>query len=129
MQLKIYLGKVLKQKGVKTEQWIGRSFSKGSYRYIFFVIKLVQYSPKDYFTNFIFSNLLIFIIPHENIPFSVIPQYWRMIFYVSLLVFSVLCAEACPAGWNGTEGGDLCYLVSGDSMNWYSAVEVNAERF
>ena len=50
-----------------------------------------------------------------------------MIFYFSLLVFSVLCVEACPAGWNGTEGGDFCYLVSDETVNWYSAEEVNTK--
>ena len=42
-----------------------------------------------------------------------------------LALFSVLAAEACPAGWMGTEGGDFCYLVSRGRMNWYSAQEVN----
>merc|ERR1711874_63042 len=40
-----------------------------------------------------------------------------------LALFSVLAAEGCPAGWMGTDGGDFCYLVSRDTMNWYSAQE------
>ena len=53
-----------------------------------------------------------------------------MKYYFCFLValFSVL-TEACPAGWEGTDGGDFCYLVSGDSMNWYSAQEVNIQQF
>ena len=49
-----------------------------------------------------------------------------------LALFSLLSAEACPAGWVGTEEGD-CYLVSRGPMNWYSAQEVsnfsNISRF
>ena len=51
-----------------------------------------------------------------------------MKFYFCVLAafFSILSADAaCPEGWIGTDGGDFCYLVSGDPMNWYSAQEVN----
>ena len=47
-----------------------------------------------------------------------------IIYFCLLALFSVL-TDACPEGWEGTDGGDFCYLVSGDPMNWYSAQEVN----
>ena len=67
-----------------------------------------------------------------------------MLFYFCVLIFSVIGTEACPAGWTGIEGGELCYLgqsapdrekcvriilipslVSGSRMSWYAAEEVN----
>merc|ERR1719278_247456 len=45
-----------------------------------------------------------------------------IIYFCLLALFSVL-TDACPEGWEGTDGGDFCYLVSGDPMNWYSAQE------
>ena len=51
------------------------------------------------------------------------------LYFCLLALFSILSAEACPEGWEGTDGGDFCYLVSGESMNWYSAQEVNIQQF
>ena len=43
--------------------------------------------------------------------------------YFSLLFFSVVSLEACPAGWTNT-AGDYCYLVSSLPMDWRAAQEV-----
>ena len=48
-----------------------------------------------------------------------------MITYFFLAISVLSSVGACPAGWMGTEGGDYCYLVSNDPMNWYAAKQVN----
>ena len=71
-----------------------------------------------------FSLVTQYIIISYLILTQLFSQTEKMRLYFSLLLFSLISVEACPAGWSET-AGDYCYLVSSLPMDWNSAQLVN----